>query len=301
MDFKGMHHVFSSLKSSLKGRMMPGLRNVLSIVAIIAAAGCGPADRSPVIARVGKSVLTVNDLYESIPSEYRDRITREQNINYVKQWIDAELFYQEALRRHIDREPAIRARMEKTKRDLLGAEMIARLSPASGSMQISEAMIQEYYEKSKNTFVRDRDVVRHAEITVADEATAMALRKTMTPDNFLDIAEKHSQAPVQDPRFAPFVPINELPAALAQTIEQIPPGGISAPVKTESGYSIIRVLDHQKAGAVIPLDEVREEIANRLAAQLQRTALDQVLADLRNKNNVQYNFDQVPAAAPAGN
>jgi hypothetical protein len=301
MDFEGMHHVFSSMISSLKGRMMPGLRVVLSIVAIIATVGCGPADHSPVIARVGKSVLTVNDLYASIPPEYRDRITREQNINYVKQWIDAELFYQEALRRHIDREAAMKARIDKTKRDLLGAEMIARLSPASGGMQISEAMIQEYYEKSKNTFVRERDVVRYVEITVADAAAALALRKTVTPDNFLDIAEKQSQTPLQDPRFAPFVPVNELPGALAQAIVQIPPGGISDPVKTESGYSIIRVLDHQKAGAVIPLDEVREEIANRLATQLQRAALDQVLADLRNKNSVQYNFDQVPAAAPSGN
>jgi len=280
---------------------MPIIRDSAAIAVVLGALGCAPADRSPVIARVGKSAITVNDLYASIPSEYRDRITREQNISYVKQWIDAELFYQEALRRHIDREPAIRSRLDKTKRDLLSAEMIARLSPASGGMQISEAMIQEYYEKSKNTFVRDRDVVRYMEITVADAATAFSLRKAVTPDNFLETAEKHSQTPIQDPRFAPFVPVDELPGGLAQAITQIPSGGISDPIKTEAGYSVVRVLDHQKAGAVIPIDELREEIANRLATQLQRAALDQVLADLRNKNSVQYNFDQVPAAAPAGN
>ena len=36
---------------------------------------------------VGNSV-TVDDLYRSIPPEYSDQITRGQNVNYVKQWID---------------------------------------------------------------------------------------------------------------------------------------------------------------------------------------------------------------------
>ena len=48
---------------------------------------------SPVIVRIGKSVLTVEDLYKSIPPEYADRISPEQNVNYVKQWIQTELLY----------------------------------------------------------------------------------------------------------------------------------------------------------------------------------------------------------------
>ena len=89
---------------------------------------CNTKPSSPVIARVGKSILTVEDFQKSIPPEYSDQITREQNINYVKQWIDTELLFKEAMRQKIDRDPVIRDRLEKMKKDLLAAEMMNRYS-----------------------------------------------------------------------------------------------------------------------------------------------------------------------------
>jgi hypothetical protein len=261
---------------------------------LISLAGCQQESKSPVIARVGKAVLTLDDLYESIPPEYRDHITREQNISYVKQWIDNELFYQEALRRRIDKEPVIQKRSAKMKRDLLCAEIISRNAGSNAAAQISEGMIQDYYEKNKNSFVRERDAAKFIEIVIPEQSLAAQVKGQARPDNFSELAAKYSQAPAQDPRFIGFMDIEGLPSQIAGMLSQLSPGTISSPIKTEAGYHIIHLLDKQKAGTIMPLDEVREEIANRLTSQLQKSALDQALSELRSKMNVEYNFELIP-------
>jgi hypothetical protein len=96
---------------------------------------------SPIIAQIGNSVLTVNDLYKSIPQQYLEQITREQNIEYVKQWIDNELLFREALRRNFDKEQPIKERLEKMKKDLLIAELISRSSQNISNISIDKNII----------------------------------------------------------------------------------------------------------------------------------------------------------------
>src|SRR5271157_3031300 len=109
---------------------------------------CRQKNQGPIVARVGHRVLTLDDLYKSIPPEYSDFITREQMINYVKQWIDNEILYQEAMRQKIDKEEAIKERLRRMKQDLLCAEMINRNSISSQNIQISDDMIQNYYNEN---------------------------------------------------------------------------------------------------------------------------------------------------------
>ena len=108
---------------------------------------CQMPSNTPVIARVGKATLTLHDLNANIPPEYSAEITREQNINYVKQWIDAELFYQEAIRKKIDKESDIKKRLSTMKKDLLAAELMNRTSLTINTKTIDDNAIHAFYEK----------------------------------------------------------------------------------------------------------------------------------------------------------
>ena len=90
----------------------------LVVFAAIAGFSCRQKTQGLIVARVGEHVLTLDDLYKSIPPEYSDFITREQMINYVKQWIDNEILYEEALRQKIDKEDAIKTRLARMKQAL---------------------------------------------------------------------------------------------------------------------------------------------------------------------------------------
>jgi peptidyl-prolyl cis-trans isomerase C len=255
---------------------------------------CKNKSQSPIVARVGSSVLTLDNLYKSIPQEYSDFVTREQMVNYVKQWIDNEILYQEALREKIDKEEQTRERLKKMKQDLLCAEMINRNSGSAQNIQISDDMVQHYYNENKSRFLHAKEAVRYIQIVVDDANTAWSVRSKATPDNFLNCASQFSKIPVPDPRAVPYVSVDEIPPQIAKEISTMQIGATSAPIKTELGYHIIRLLDKQGKGSIKHLDEVREDIINILSAKTQNALIEQMLTGLRSKMLVEIHLDVVP-------
>jgi parvulin-like peptidyl-prolyl isomerase len=257
---------------------------------------CQKRTDSPVIARVGNAILTLEDLYERIPPEYSDHISREQKINYVKQWIDTELLFQEAMRQKIEKEPEIRARLAEMKKDLLSAEIISRNSFAASKSNVSEEAVRAYYDEHKDSLVRESDVIKYLEIVVADLKTAWDVRTMVTRDNFLDLAVRYSKSPVQDPRALPYVPVDELPPNVTSALSAIRINATSAPVEVNGGYHIIRILDKQKAGTPCSLEEVQEDIMSMLSTRAQKQHMDELLSNLRLKMDYEFHFEHIPGA-----
>jgi peptidyl-prolyl cis-trans isomerase C len=275
---------------------MPCMRMVLISVAVAGTLlSCKNKSQSPVIARVGSSVLTLDNLYKSIPPEYSDFVTREQMINYVKQWIDNEILYQEALRQKIDKEDEIKERLKRMKQDLLCAEIINRNAGSAQNIQISDAMLEQYYNENKSKFLRAKDAVRYIQIVVDDAAAAWNVRAKVTPDNFLYCASQYSKIPVPDPRTVPYATLDEIPPQIAKEIAVMRIGGTSNPIKTDLGYHIVRILDKQAKGSIKLLDEVREDIVNILSTKTQNAAIERMLSGLRSKMAVEVHLDVVPS------
>jgi hypothetical protein len=266
----------------------------LGALLIVVLCVCQKSPQSPVIARVGKQVMTLEDLYKSIPPEYSHYITRDQMVNYVKQWIDTELLFAEAMRRKINTEKEIQQRIEKMKKDLLSAEIINRCAIASTPIQIPEAAIQAYYDARKHVYIRESDVIKYIEIVVDSLKTAWAVRNQVTEQNFLDLASQYSKIPVPDPRGAPSISVNALPPGLKEVILQIRVMGTTAPIPMADGFHILRVLDKQKAGTTCDLDEVREEIVNTLTTEAHNKEIEALLSGLRLKMDYEFHFDRIP-------
>lgn len=246
---------------------------------------------SPVIARVGKSTLTLEDLNKSIPANYSDKITKKQRINYVKQWIDTELLFQAALKKKIHKEKKIRQRLQQMKKDLLGAEMITRLTTDFKNTVVTEDEILAYYNEKKDNFIRKDDVVKYVEIVVDNLTTGWKVRNLVKDDNFLDLASKYSTVPVQDPRSAQFVSLKELPNEISDIAFRIRINGTTSPIKLEDGIHIVRILDKQASGEISLLEEVHDDILSTLSAKKQREQMEYMLSDLRNKTDYEFNFD----------
>lgn len=254
---------------------------------------CSRKPDSPVIARVGKAVLTVADFNNSIPPEYSDQLTLEQNINYVKQWIDTELLFQEALRKKIDREPQIRNRLDKMKKDLLAAEMMSRNSSLEKASPIDEKAIHAYYELNKDKFIREQDVAKYLEIVVADSRTAWYISKNATNENFLTLAAEYSQQPYPETMNVPYIALNDVQPEIRQAISATAVDATSSPVKSDLGYHIIRVIDKLDKGGICKEEEIWEDIVNQLTAKYQKENVEQLISDLRLKTNVEFNSNLI--------
>jgi parvulin-like peptidyl-prolyl isomerase len=268
------------------------LINPAVYVLFIFFSGCQEKNSSPVIVRIGKSVLTVEDLYKSIPPEYADRISPEQNVNYVKQWIQTELLYREALRLKYDKEPYIQERLEKMKKDLLAAEVINR-SSKHFSNSIDQSSITDYYNQNQNKFIRDKDMVIYLEIVVEDLKTAYLVKQNANLHNFSEYAEKYSKIPFSDTLNVTPVPVDDVPADLKNAIQATMPGNISNPVKSELGYHLLLIIEKLPKGSICREEEVREEILTILSAKKQKENVEKMISALRLKNDMEYNINLI--------
>lgn len=261
---------------------------------VLISINCEKDISSPVIARVGNSVLTIEDLNNSIPSEYNNMITREQNINYVKQWIHTELLYKEALSRKIDREPNMKNRLKEMKKNLLAAEMVNRNSSLSESSIIDDNIVNKYYTEHKDEFIREKDVAKYLEIIVDDQKTAWHIIRNSNADNFLEFASDYSKLPVSDLTYVPYVALDDIPPDIAQAIKSCKINGITKPIASEMGYHVILVLDKLEKGGVCLQEEVKDEIINRLSTKMQKQSLEKMISELRLKTDVEFNVNLIP-------
>lgn len=254
--------------------------------------GCKKKNPSPVIARIGNSVLTVEDLYKSIPPEYADRISPEQNVNYVKQWIQTELLYREALRLKYDKETHIKERLEKMKKDLLAAEVINRSSKEYNN-SVDQNSITDYYNKFQDKFIRDKDMVIYLEIVVDDAKTASIIKQNANLHNFSEFAEKYSKIPFSDTLNVTPVPVDDVPPELKAAIQSTLPGNTSNPIKSELGYHLLLIIEKLPKGSICREEEVREEIITILSAKKQKENIEKMISGLRLKNDMEYNINLI--------
>jgi hypothetical protein len=273
----------------------------LAAVMVSALSGCDREEsprRPPgtVIARVGNAYLTLEELQASIPAEYSYVITRDQNIQYVRQWINTELLYQEAMRLGVDNEPVIKARLEKMRKDLLSAEIISR-SAARGGAEVSEQAVREYYETHREQFVRDAFMVRYEEIVVDDINLAWELRRTATHETFRNMARAHSKFQNHGLHLddtPPHVPIDAVPPVIRNAIMAAAVPSITGPYRAEDGFHIMRLIGRFERGTIASFEEVRDEIVARLSNITQKGETERLLSDIRARADVEFNMDQVP-------
>ncbi len=252
-------------------------------------------DNSPVLARVGKDKLTLNELNGTLASVLGGAATDEQKIAYVKQWIDNEVLYQTALSQRLDRDSAIRAQMEFMRRNILSVEMMSRMySRISGSEQPSDSALNAYYEANKSTFTRTGEVARYAAIVMPDLASAWMVRNQVTVDNFFTLGKQYSKVPLPtDPASIPFSTADQMPKPIADVVFGIKAGGTTSPIGMPDGYYVVRVLEKQHTGDIMPLPEVKDRIIEALSVDTRKLQLDKLMADLRQKVSYEYNFGPI--------
>ncbi len=85
------------------------------------------------------------------------------------------------------------------------------------------------------------------------------------------------------------------PEPFEQALATLKPGEVSAPVRTDAGFHLVKLLD-QRVEAVLPLEQRRAEIGERLAAQAAQPELLKAVEQLR---DLAFNADglQQPARA----
>jgi parvulin-like peptidyl-prolyl isomerase len=278
-------------------RMSPGIRYAISALSALTLflSGCKKEpEKAVVLAQVGNSTLTLDELRESFPPEYEQLIRREQYLDFIKRWMDDEAVYQQAIKAKLEDDTLVGRKLEKIRRKMLIEEFLAREN-ATEVFEPDEIAMNQYYEMHKEEFRRKVPEIKYAQIRVQTAKQASELRYKANRADFLALAGANSLDPVPEAYSSiAFKKQSEFPACLSQEISQAGIGAVTLPVACPDGFYLIKVIERQEAGSLIPLAEAKEEIGGILAMERKDKLMDGKISRFKEGLTVTYNLDQIP-------
>lgn len=256
--------------------------------------GCSKEQEPEIVAQVGTSVLTVEDLNSNFPPKFAQFVPKEQYLHYVKRWMDEEVLYQEALKENFQKNAVVQKRIENmTKKILVEAYLDNKM--ASWTYEPEEHFILEYYESHSQDFVRQEPEIKLAVIRVFDADTAKMIQRNINRDNFQLIQKQHSKGTkVLSEEELRFQSEHQLDSCIREVAFKVPIGGVSNTVSCENSLYIIKVYDKKEAGTIREMEDAEEEIKKILLTRWKEKQLDHLISELRQNLFFTTNLEYIP-------
>lgn len=244
--------------------------------------------KNKILAIVNGKEITEKDIDESIsrfPADRQQYISSEEGRKQLlDQIISFELIYIEAKDGGLENDVEYKYQAETMKREILTQLAIKRVL---SEVKVTEDEVKDYYKANKETFSAPKQV--HAKhILVDTEEKALLIKKEIEGGKaFEEAAKEYSSCPSKEQggdlgSFSKGQMVPEFEeAAFTQEI-----GSISAPVKTQFGFHLIKVEDKTES-ATKSFEEVKESILNKLVQERQNMKYMHHTENLKKKYTVE--------------
>lgn len=251
---------------------------LILVVCVAVAASAQPptgAKAGDMLAKVGNAEITrdmLDNIIATIPEENRvPFLTPDGRKKILDEVISFTVLSQAARAEGIDKEPAVKTRLQYVQTEYLAREFFRRY--VAKSAQISENELKAYYEKNISEFKPPEEIkARH--ILVPTEAQAKKLlEKIKGGADFVELAKKNSIDPaaaqggrLQLPNGNEWLPKGTFEKGFEYVLFKIPVGEVGGPVKTQFGWHLLKMEGHRQP-ETLQYVQVRGLIKNRLQDQ----------------------------------
>lgn len=260
------------------------------ILTALATTGCFNKNNDPVIAKVGRSTITLSDLNEKInsyPPQIRQALEQQDNkVKVLDLMIDELVLYNEAKRDGYTKKEEFKKRIDKAQKDIL-VEMIVRDNIDSG-IEVTEDDAQNFYRNNPDQFKRlERRRVRHILVNSQDKAEEIRSQIRAGRVSFADAAKANSLDPSAQNGgdIGYFVKGQLVPEFEEVAFALKTPGAISLPFKTNLGYHIV-MLEDVNVRPQLSYNDVKDTIKTSLTQQRKQEKSKSYLDKLKEKQKV---------------
>ena len=276
----------------------------------------GVADKN-VVARIDGQPITLADLQRRMsqqPAFVQARYASpERRKELLDNLIRFEILAREAKKRGYERDPqVVRHQQQRLVDRMVAEELDAKLKPED----IPEADLRRFYQEHPERFTRP-EAVRVSQILVTDaEAAARvaAAARALGPRDergFRRLVAAHSLDEDSKQRGGDLTYLERQPSPGAGgggDAHRPPPavieaafaltevGQIGGPVQSDRGFHVLR-LGQRRPAALRPFEEVAAEVRQLVLAELRSRRLDEWVAEMRNKVNIQVYEDKLREVA----
>ncbi|MFC1549847.1 peptidylprolyl isomerase [Candidatus Neomarinimicrobiota bacterium] len=210
-----------------------------------------------IIARVGSSYLTKKEVGKLL-LEHGSKPPTISTI--VTRWINTELLYQAALDKELDRDLRLQNRIHEYSKQLLGSAFLENLS-LSGNIVTNDS-IKSYYINNKSDFLQPDASAKLYHFIFDEENEAQELvDKLRKPSRNFDRKELFSQYHID---LKTVYKGSLIPVLDNAVFNNRSSKAVLDPIRSNYGFHVIEILDRSKQGSQMGLDEVYDEIYQRL-------------------------------------
>ncbi len=267
-----------------KTRAYRSLPLINLVIGLVLCAACRQAEPPPppdLVARIGPEEIRYGRFEGYVKRTAGDGETvlaGDVLSQLFDQFLDEELLARLAIDRGLARDATTAAARRRAIDALLAAELEKEPAPAE---------IGAYYQAHRGEFARP-ERVRLRQILTEDRATAeRALRELAGGAEFSEVARRLSgDAGASSGGFQGELSRDDLPPAFAEVIFALAPGEVSRLVPAEYGFHIFQVVARSPA-EVVPLEQARGEIVERLRQEQADRALSALVGEARRRYNVE--------------
>lgn len=261
---------------------------VLACLLVLAACSQAPAilggkpeagDR--VVAKVGGDPIWASDVRREAVAQ--GSITEGEPLDVssdlfhrtLDELVDQKLLAGEAIRQGVERQPAVKRRLQAARDKLLGDVLVEGVVDKAVNDNAIRALYQEQQRLSQRS-----EEIKARQIVVASEPEAQSIKKLLsTGASFDQLAMQRSTDATT--RFnggdLGYFTLDAMPEPYGVALKSAKPGDTVGPVKIDTGFAIIRVED-RRPEQPISIDEARPQIVRFLTYDEIRTLLQRLRA-----------------------
>lgn len=250
----------------------------------LALSSCAPQHEEPVVALVNGRAITQTEFdirWRELSESTRARYDKEGGKRrFLDELITRELLMQEARRRGLDQNDAIRDKAQRYKEQLILDELLK--DKLQSKVEITKAELDAYYESHAHELL-DPLKVQVSLMLLPNFSAAKDLETQVNHGgSFAKFAQRYSideKTKAKGGDLGPYRRGLVIPEVDA-VIHTLKPGLVSAPIKTENGYYLVMIAPLDKE--IIQADlATQERLRQELLADKRRKRFEEVIADIR--------------------
>ncbi|MEW6687061.1 MAG: peptidyl-prolyl cis-trans isomerase [Candidatus Edwardsbacteria bacterium] len=246
-------------------------------------------NKATILAKVGKADFTTEDFQTLIPLETRLGISPEAKENFLKEWIENELLYQEAKRRGLEHQLPVELQIKQ----VLATQLLLR--EIGDKIKVNESEALAYFEKHKSEY----DVkLRLSCILIPTEKEANEILDSLKGGTEFARLAKNKSKHLSANQGGEIGYIQRGDERMSWEFEEavfsMKPGGVSPPIRLADGYYVVKVNETRELRQKPKFEDVSERLIRGLTMAKQKKAYDELIAKLKEKTEIEMYPERIP-------
>lgn len=268
-------------------KFLRATKTEIILLAAIVSFNCGKEEpKKNYIARVDDSYLTIKNLAWDLDTS---KLQESRKNEYIRNWIETELLYKEAVKEDILDEDIYKLTLEKARKELAKSLLLQKFFKEQ-EIEYGQKELVDYYNSHKNEFNLFYDSYLYNFITFKKEDKAILFRSTLLESDWNRTSNGFAgdSSIISERTNILSYDYQIQPAELVTIIQELLPNEVSIVLNLEPNqYTVVQMIKKYSQGEIPDYEIVKKTVEDRFLILKRQELLKDFLRQLYLKYSVE--------------